>query len=251
MSKRILVVDDDPAIRGLVREYMTEHGIEVLCASGGQEMDRLLANETVDLVVLDVKMPGEDGFNLARMLRARSTLPIIMLTGQGHEVDRVLGLELGADDYVTKPFSPRELLARVRAVLRRHDLAASAAVAAAAAAAGANGGGAAKEPRSYQFSGWSLATGTRKLTAPDGGKVDLTNGEYSLLVTFLRSPRAILSRDQLLEGSRLHADIYDRSIDVQILRLRRKIEENANEPRLIRTERGAGYFFDADVTSQF
>ncbi|MDX2218099.1 MAG: response regulator [Burkholderiales bacterium] len=244
MSKRILVVDDDPAIRGLVSEYMTEHGIEVVCASGGHEMDRLLAEETVDLVVLDVKMPGEDGFNLARMLRARSTLPIIMLTGQGHEVDRVLGLELGADDYVTKPFSPRELLARVRAVLRRHDLAA------AASAGGAHAGGTAKEPRSYQFAGWSLATGTRKLTAPDGAKVDLTNGEYSLLVTFLRTPRAILSRDQLLEGSRLHADIYDRSIDVQILRLRRKIEENANEPRLIRTERGAGYFFDADVTSQ-
>lgn len=244
MAKRILVVDDDPAIRALIREYLGEHGIEVLCASGGHEMGRLLENEAVDLVVLDVKMPGEDGFNLARTLRSRSTLPIIMLTGQGHEVDRVLGLELGADDYVTKPFSPRELLARIRAVLRRHDLAAAPTSAAAPAA------GAAKEPRSYRFGGWSLATGTRKLTAPGGEKVDLTNGEYSLLVTFLRSPRSILSRDQLLEGSRLHADIYDRSIDVQILRLRRKIEENPNDPRLIRTERGAGYFFDADVTTQ-
>lgn len=246
MAKRILVVDDDPAIRALVQEYLGEHGIEVLTASGGHEMGRLLETETVDLVVLDVKMPGEDGFNLARTLRARSTLPIIMLTGQGHEVDRVLGLELGADDYVTKPFSPRELLARIRAVLRRHDLAATTAT----AAPGGATAGSVKEPRSYRFGGWSLATGTRKLTAPDGAKVDLTNGEYSLLVTFLRSPRAILSRDQLLEGSRLHADIYDRSIDVQILRLRRKIEENPNDPRLIRTERGAGYFFDADVTSQ-
>ncbi|MBL8516526.1 MAG: response regulator [Betaproteobacteria bacterium] len=241
MAKRILVVDDDPAIRDLVRDYLTEHGIEVLAASGGHEMGRILESETVDLVVLDVKMPGEDGFNLARMLRARSTLPIIMLTGQGHEVDRVLGLELGADDYVTKPFSPRELLARIRAVLRRHDLA--------AVTPAASPSGSFAEPRNYRFAGWSLATGTRKLSTPAGEKVELTNGEYSLLVTFLRAPRAILTRDQLLEGSRLHADIYDRSIDVQILRLRRKIEENPNEPRLIRTERGAGYFFDADVTT--
>jgi two-component system, OmpR family, response regulator len=244
MAKRILVVDDDPAIRGLVQEYMTEHGIEVLCAADGHEMGQLLEAEAVDLVVLDVKMPGEDGFNLARTLRSRSSLPIIMLTGQGHEVDRVLGLELGADDYVTKPFSPRELLARIRAVLRRHDLAAPAAAATTPAPAQP-----AREPRNYRFAGWSLATGTRKLTAPAGDKVDLTNGEYSLLVTFLRSPRAILSRDQLLEGSRMHADIYDRSIDVQILRLRRKIEVNPNDPQLIRTERGAGYFFDADVTT--
>lgn len=245
MAKRILVVDDDPAVRALIQEYLGEHGIEVLCASGGHEMGRLLETEPVDLVVLDVKMPGEDGFNLARMLRSRSAIPIIMVTGQGHEVDRVLGLELGADDYVTKPFSPRELLARIRAVLRRHDLAAT------ASAASTSTPGATKEPRSYRFAGWSLSTGTRKLTAPGGEKVDLTNGEYSLLVTFLRSPKGILSRDQLLEGSRLHADIYDRSIDVQILRLRRKIEENPNDPRLIRTERGAGYFFDADVTTQF
>lgn len=245
-SKRILVVDDDPAIRGLVQEYLGEHGIEVLCAGGGQEMTRMLEAEPVDLVMLDVKLPGEDGFNLARTLRNRSNLPIIMLTGQGHEVDRVLGLELGADDYVTKPFSPRELLARIRAVLRRHDLAAQV-----ASPTNTNvPAGAAREVRTYRFSGWALTTGTRKLTSPGGDKIDLTNGEYSLLVTFLRAPKSILSRDQLLEGSRLHADIYDRSIDVQILRLRRKIEDNPNEPRLIRTERGAGYFFDADVTAQ-
>lgn len=244
MPKKILVVDDDPDIRNLVRDYLTEHGIETLCVANGVEMNHVLASETVDLVLLDVKMPGEDGFVLARDLRSHSRIPIIMLTGQGHEVDRVLGLELGADDYLTKPFSPRELLARIRAVLRRHDLAADAGAANTAAA------GAGKEPRSYSFAGWTLTTGTRKLTTAGGEKTDLTNGEYSLLVTFLRSPKAILSRDQLLEGSRLHADIYDRSIDVQILRLRRKIEENPNDPQLIRTERGAGYFFDADVTTQ-
>lgn len=241
MTKRVLTVDDDPAIRDLVRDYLSEHGVTVLTAASGAEMSRIMDTEKVDLVVLDVKMPGEDGFSLARTLRNKSSVPIIMLTGQGHEVDRVLGLELGADDYVTKPFSPRELLARVRAVLRRHDLAAQ--------AAAARGEPARIDVRAYQFSGWELTTGTRKLTSPAGEKIDLTNGEFSLLVTFLRAPKSILSRDQLLEGSRLHADIYDRSIDVQILRLRRKIEENANEPKLIRTERGAGYFFDSDVTT--
>jgi two-component system, OmpR family, response regulator len=241
VTKRVLTVDDDPAIRDLVRDYLSEHGVTVLTAASGAEMSRIMDTEKVDLVVLDVKMPGEDGFSLARTLRNKSSVPIIMLTGQGHEVDRVLGLELGADDYVTKPFSPRELLARVRAVLRRHDLAAQ--------AAAARGEPARIDVRAYQFSGWELTTGTRKLTSPTGEKIDLTNGEFSLLVTFLRAPKSILSRDQLLEGSRLHADIYDRSIDVQILRLRRKIEENANEPKLIRTERGAGYFFDSDVTT--
>jgi DNA-binding response OmpR family regulator len=241
VTKRVLTVDDDPAIRDLVRDYLSEHGVTVLTAASGAEMSRIMDTEKVDLVVLDVKMPGEDGFSLARTLRNKSSVPIIMLTGQGHEVDRVLGLELGADDYVTKPFSPRELLARVRAVLRRHDLAAQAAT--------ARGEPVRIDVRAYQFSGWELTTGTRKLTSPGGEKIDLTNGEFSLLVTFLRAPKTILSRDQLLEGSRLHADIYDRSIDVQILRLRRKIEENANEPKLIRTERGAGYFFDSDVTT--
>lgn len=241
MTKRVLTVDDDPAIRELVRDYLSEHGVTVLTAANGAEMTRIMDEEKIDLVVLDVKMPGEDGFSLARTLRNKSSVPIIMLTGQGHEVDRVLGLELGADDYVTKPFSPRELLARVRAVLRRHDLAAQ--------ASAARGEAPKIDVRAYRFEGWELTTGTRKLTSPEGEKIDLTNGEFSLLVTFLRAPKSILSRDQLLEGSRLHADIYDRSIDVQILRLRRKIEVNPNEPKLIRTERGAGYFFDADVTT--
>ncbi len=241
MQKRILTVDDDPAVRQLVREYLTENGYAVVTADSGAEMSRALAGGDIDLVLLDVKLPDEDGFALARTLRNRSHVPIVMLTGQGHEVDKVLGLEMGADDYLTKPFSPRELLARIRAVLRRHDLAIQA--------------GSPKTPpreqpdaRAYRFDGWELNTGTRRLTSPQSAKIELTNGEYSLLVTFLRAPRQILSRDQLLEGRRLHADIFDRSIDVQILRLRRKIEENPNEPKLIRTERGVGYYFESDVT---
>jgi len=235
LTKRILAIDDDAAIRGLVREYLVENGFEVLLGASGEDMNRILARETVDLVLLDVRLPGEDGFSLARALRARSSLPIIMLTGQGEEVDRVAGLELGADDYLTKPFSPRELLARIRAVLRRHVAVAEPPVAATAR----------NDARVYRFSGWELLPGTRRLVSPAGKAIDLTNSEFALLVTFLRAPRVILSRDQLLEGSRLHADIFDRSIDVQILRLRRKIEADPNERKLIVTRRGAGYLLDS------
>jgi DNA-binding response OmpR family regulator len=161
-------------------------------------------------------------------------MPIIILTGsRKEEVDRVMGLELGADDYVTKPFSQRELLARIKAVLRRTEV----------KRAARRG----EAVRAFQFAGWELNTGLRRLKSPDGRSVDLTNSEYALLVAFLRSPQKVLTRDQLLESSRLHDDIYDRSIDVQILRLRRKIEEKPNEPTLIRTERGAGYFLDTPV----
>jgi two-component system, OmpR family, response regulator len=237
-NSHILAVDDDPAIRDLVVDYLSEHDLRVTGAANGQEMLAVLQRDHVDLIVLDVKMPGEDGFSLARGVRAHSQVPIIMLTGQTHEVDRVLGLELGADDYLTKPFSLRELLARIKAVLRRYE-----------PAAGSEALRRENEIRTYRFSGWALSTGTRKLTSPEGKKVDLTNGEYALLMAFLRSPKIVLSRDQLLESSRLHDDIYDRSIDVQILRLRRKIEIDPNEPKFIRTERGAGYFFSSDVTS--
>jgi two-component system OmpR family response regulator len=237
-GKRILAVDDDPSIREMVQDYLVDNDFEVLTASNGEEMNRLLESQGADLVILDVKLPGEDGFVLARTLRSRSHLPIIMLTAQTDEVDRIVGLELGADDYLTKPFSPRELLARIRAVLRRHALATE-------VAQKPLGG----DVRAYKFAGWELNTGTRKLLSPEKKKVDLTNSEYSLLMTFLRAPRKILSRDQLLEGVRVHADIFDRSIDVQILRLRRKIEANPNEPALIRTERSVGYFLDVDVSA--
>jgi DNA-binding response OmpR family regulator len=236
LTKRILAIDDDEAIRGLVRDYLGENGFEVLLGANGEEMNRILESEQVDLVVLDVKLPGEDGFSLARALRSRSNIPIIMLTGQGLEIDRVAGLELGADDYLTKPFSPRELLARIRAVLRRREPAAT-----------GNSAAPRSELRAYRFSGWELSLGTRRLVAPDGRAVELTNSEFALLATFLRAPRVILSRDQLLEGTRIHADIYDRSIDVQILRLRRKVEPDPNQPTLIVTRRGAGYLLDSEV----
>jgi DNA-binding response OmpR family regulator len=184
-------------------------------------------------VILDLKLPDEDGLAIARRLRESLDIPIIILTGRKEEADRVMGLELGADDYVTKPFSQRELMARIKAVLRRTE--------------GKRASRRENTVRAYLFSGWELNTGTRRLKAPDGKFVELTNSEYALLVAFLRAPQKILSRDQLLESSRLHDDIYDRSIDVQILRLRRKVEESPNQPKLIRTERGSGYYLDSPV----
>ena len=233
MEAHILVVDDDAAIRELVREYLNEHDFKVSMAETGAEMDKVLAGEPVDLVILDLKLPDEDGLAIARRLRESLDLPIIILTGRKEEADRVMGLELGADDYVTKPFSQRELLARIKAVLRRTEQ----------KRATRRG----ETVRAYRFKGWELNTGTRKLRGPDGRNVELTNSEYALLVAFLKAPGRILTRDQLLESSRLHDDIYDRSIDVQILRLRRKVEESPNQPKLIRTERGAGYYLDSPV----
>jgi two-component system OmpR family response regulator len=233
MEAHILVVDDDAAIRELVREYLAEHDYQVSVAESGAEMDKVLGTDVVDLVILDLKLPDEDGLAIARRLRESLDLPIIMLTGRKEEADRVMGLELGADDYVTKPFSQRELMARIKAVLRRTE--------------GKRASRRENAVRAYRFSGWELNTGTRRLKSPDGHNVDLTNSEYALLVAFLRAPQKILSRDQLLESSRLHDDIYDRSIDVQILRLRRKVEDSPNQPKLIRTERGSGYYLDSPV----
>jgi DNA-binding response OmpR family regulator len=233
VEAHILVVDDDVAIRELIKEYLAENNFQVSLAETGADMDKVLSAEIVDLVILDLKLPDEDGLAIARRLRESLDLPIIILTGRKEEVDRVMGLELGADDYVTKPFSNRELLARVRAVLRRTE--------------GKRATRRGEKVRAFRFSGWELNTGTRKLRSPDGRNVELTNSEYALLVAFLKPPGRILSRDQLLESSRLHDDIYDRSIDVQILRLRRKVEESPNQPKLIKTERGAGYYLDSPV----
>jgi DNA-binding response OmpR family regulator len=234
VEAHILVVDDDPAVRELVRDYLVEQELRVSTADSGAQMDRVLGSEIVDLVILDLKLPDEDGLVIARRLREKLDIPIIILTGsRKEEVDRVMGLELGADDYVTKPFSQRELLARIKAVLRRTE--------------GKRAARRVETARAYRFAGWELNTGLRRLKAPDGRLVEVTNSEYALLVAFLRAPQKVLSRDQLLESSRLHDDIYDRSIDVQILRLRRKIEETPNEPKLIRTERGSGYYLDAVV----
>jgi two-component system, OmpR family, response regulator len=234
LDAHILVVDDDPAIRQLVGDFLTGHELKASTAGSGAEMDKVLGAEVIDLVILDLKLPDEDGLAIARRLREKLDIPIIILTGsRKEEINRVMGLELGADDYVTKPFSQLELLARIKAVLRRTE--------------GKRAARRVETARAYRFAGWELSTGLRRLKSPDGRVVEVTNSEYALLVAFLRAPQKVLSRDQLLESSRLHDDIYDRSIDVQILRLRRKIEEKANEPKLIRTERGAGYFLDATV----
>ena len=231
----VLAVDDDPQIRALLADYLGANEMRVTAVASSRELEDAMARDTVDLVVLDVRLQGEDGMQIARRLRERSAIPILMLTGRVEEADRVMGLELGADDYLTKPFSTRELLARIRALLRRAQAQASVADAMA-------------RVRAYRFAGWELNVGLRRLKHPDGHAVDLTNGEFSLLAAFLASPQRTLSRDQLLELSRLHnAEVYDRSIDVQILRLRRKIEADPSQPRFIVTQRGAGYVLDTAV----
>ncbi|MDQ0082864.1 DNA-binding response regulator, OmpR family, contains REC and winged-helix (wHTH) domain [Variovorax sp. YR634] len=238
-SHHILVVDDDPAIRELMAEYLTENELRVTTAVSGAEMRKALQESVIDLVVLDLRLGGEDGMHLARHLRETSTIPVIIVTGKRDEADRVMGLEIAADDYITKPFSNRELLARIRAVLRRYQVQRDA-----AATAPVKG----TERRAYRFAGWELNVLVRRLTAPDGRRVELSNGEFNLLLALCEAPQRVLSRDQLLELSRLHgAEVYDRSIDVQILRLRRKIEIDASAPQFIRTERGAGYVFDTQV----
>ena len=230
----VLVVDDDPAIRTLIAEYLRENDLRVTAAANGKEMTAALKEHAIDLIILDLRMPGEDGMQIARRVRDQSSLAIIVVSGRLDEADRVMALELGADDYVTKPFSPRELLARIRTVLRR-------------SAATQVLTGRQLDVRAYRFAGWELNIGTRKLTSPAGIRIDLTNGEFSLLSVFLAAPGRVLSREQLLEASRLYDDVFDRSIDVQILRLRRKIEENPSTPQFIKTERGAGYTFAAAV----
>jgi two-component system OmpR family response regulator len=235
MSSHVLVVDDDDAIRDLVTQYLTENDLRVTAVATGSDMTQVLGKEAIDLIVLDLRLPDEDGLHLARKLRESSKIPIIMVTGRLEEADRVMGLELGADDYITKPFSPRELLARIRSVLRRSQMAEPVP-------------GRDETLRAYRFAGWELNVRLRRLTSPQGTRVELTNGEFSLLSALLAAPERVLTRDQLLELSRVHStEVYDRSIDVQILRLRRKIEADPTNPQLIKTERGAGYSFCASV----
>src|SRR5882724_5350854 len=230
----VLVVDDDPTIRDLVSDYLGQHELRVSAVADGQAMQALLGAEVVDLIVLDLKLKGEDGMGLARRLRDESAIPIVMLTGRAEEADRVMGLELGADDYLTKPFSPRELLARIRTILRRRRAEVRQ--------------GKPEGIRAYRFDGWELNLNTRRLTARDGRAVRLSNGEFSLLVVLLGSPHRILSRDQLLDMSRLHGDdVYNRSVNTQVMRLRHKLETDSANPRYILTERGAGYLFGVAV----
>jgi DNA-binding response OmpR family regulator len=235
LEPHVVVLDDDESLRALVSEYLADNEMRVTEASTAQELTDAMARDVVDCVVLDLRLPGDDGMRIARRLRDLSAVPILMLTGRRDEADRVMGLEIGADDYLTKPFGLRELLARIRALLRRAQAQQTVADALA-------------RVRAYRFGGWELNVGLRRLRAATGEAVPLTNGEFSLLTAFLSSPRRVLTRDQLLELSRLHnAEVYDRSIDVQILRLRRKIESDPSHPEYIRTERGVGYVFDKAV----
>lgn len=233
----ILVVDDDAEVRDVVRHAFESQGFAVDEAADGHELAERLRQRRPDLIFLDIRLPGSDGLTIAGKLRLVSDVPIIMLTGLGADVDRIVGLELGADDYVVKPFNPRELVARAKAVLRRVK-------------------GAAADTASLptlghccrRFAGYLLDLTARRLSGPDGNPVPLTNAEFLLLQAFVSAPRRVLSRDQLLDLTRSHGgDVFDRTIDVLVLRLRRKIEPNPHAPHLIRTERGAGYVFDTVV----
>ncbi len=232
---RVFIVEDDPVMLNMVADYLEQHNIHAVPASGRQEMIRYFTANEPDLVILDLRLGHEDGFDLLREIRSCSDVPIIITTGDRRdEIDRVVGLELGADDYVTKPFSLRELLARIRAVLRRQE-------------AGRAASGRDTERGRCKFGGWQLERRTRHLTDPNGNEVALTKGEYALLTAFLDAPQRPLSREHLLQATRVHEDIFDRSIDVQILRLRRKLETDSSAPSIIRTERGVGYVFTLPV----
>jgi two-component system OmpR family response regulator len=233
-QEHILLVDDDPGIRDVVSEFLTRHGYAVETAADGKAMDKAVARQQPDVLVLDVMLPGEDGLAICRRMSRPDGPAIIMLSAMGEETDRIVGLELGADDYVPKPCNPRELLARVRAVLRRR-----------------------REPRTpedsldaaCEFAGWRLDLVRHELRSPQSVVVNLSSGEFSLLRAFVERPQRVLTRDQLLEFARgPHTDAFDRAIDVQISRLRRKLEDGGGGQELIRTVRNEGYLFTAKVS---
>lgn len=232
--EHLLVVDDDREIRQLIEQYLTEAGYRVSTAADGKAMRRMLEQHRIDLVVLDLMLPGEDGLSLCRYLRARSNLPILMLTARGAEVDRIVGLEMGADDYLAKPFNPRELLARIRSILRRaHTLPPNLVP---------------EEVITFTFAGWHLNVAERQLVATDGLVVPLSGAEFRLLRVLLEHPQRVISRDQIMELTQgREALALDRSIDVLIGRLRRRLQDDGKEPRLIKTVRGEGYVLAAQV----
>jgi two-component system, OmpR family, response regulator len=231
---RILIVDDDPALRRMVVDYLEDNLLKGVSASGRRDMESHFARAEPDLVILDLHLGDEEGLDLLKEIRSRSDVPVIIASGHRRdEVDRVIGLELGADDFITKPFGLRELLARTRAVLRRQ---------AAKPASGPD-----NERRRYRFGGWLLDRRARRLFDPAWNPVALTKGEYALLIAFLEAPQRPLTRAYLLQATRMHEDVFDRSIDVQILRLRRKLESDPSAPRMIQTERGVGYVFALPV----
>lgn len=235
-APHILVVDDDPKIRSGLSRFLAEQGLRVTVASDGRDMQAKLATASVDVIVLDIMMPGEDGLSLCRKLSVENSVPIILLTAVAGEMDRVIGLELGAEDYVCKPFNPRELLARIRVVLRRRSASPAAQ----------------RRPivNCYRFAGWMLDARARTLTSPTGAHVEVTTGEFDLLQAFVEHPNVVLTRDQLLDLARGRASLaIDRAIDVQVMRLRRKLEADPQAPQLIKTVRNSGYIFTPEVTT--
>jgi two-component system OmpR family response regulator len=235
MTPHILVVDDDRELRSLLSTFLTASGYRVSLVDGGAAMTQTMNAARIDLIILDVMMPREDGLSICRRLRASGTIPIIMLTAADTETDRVVGLEMGADDYLSKPFSTRELLARVRAVLRRASM--------------PTAGSAAGSGRIFEFAGWRLDVTRRQLYSPARALVDLRAAEFDLLLALVERPKHVLNRDQLLDLARgRSANAFDRSIDVHISRLRHRMEINPKDPLLIKTVRSGGYVFTAAVT---
>lgn len=230
----LLIVDDDREIRSLLADYLETHGYTALTAADGNAMWTMLDQHKIDLLVLDLNMPGADGLTLCRNLRAKSSLPVIMLTARAEPLDRILGLEMGADDYLPKPFEPRELLARIRSVLRRSHHA---------------GNGNDQQAQRIRFGEWVLDLVARHLISPDQRVIALSGSEFKLLSIFLNHANTVLNRDQLLNITQgRDADPFDRSIDIQISRLRQKLGEDARSPQIIKTVRNGGYVLSVNVT---
>lgn len=230
----------------MLSQFLARHGFRVSTARDGGEMARVLANAGIDLIILDIMLPGEDGLTLCRKLRQENPVPVIMLTAMGDETDRVVGLEMGADDYLSKPFSPRELLARIKAVLRRMTASPLSGESGPLTGPAAGGSGAGTTVR--VFDGWRVDLARRELHSPEGVLVQLSGGEFDLLLAFVEHPQRVLTRERLLDLTRGRAAApFDRSIDVQVSRLRRKIEPDPREPALIKTVRSGGYLFTPAV----
>jgi len=230
----IAVVEDDREIRAMMVDLLRREGVEALGCDTAAAFDQMQARQRIDLAILDVMLPGEDGLSLCRRLQATGEVAVLMVTAKGDDIDRIVGLEIGADDYLPKPFNPRELVARVRAILRRtRERQRVVAVAPA---------------ERYRFAGWTIDAGSRGLTLPDGTPLDLTGGEFDLLLCFVTHPQRVLNRDQLLDWTRgRSASLFDRAVDVQLSRLRRKLADHPDGAALIKTVRGGGYQFTAPV----
>jgi two-component system OmpR family response regulator len=234
-STNVLIVDDDEDIRELLQTYLAGFSIRAQCVGDGEAMRQAMQATTFDVIVLDLMLPGEDGLSLCRQLRATTDIPILILTARGEAADRVVGLELGADDYVMKPFDPRELVARIHTILRR--------------ARDGRQRETADVQDEWRFDGWTINRVSRELLTPGNMVVPLSNAEFRLLTVFIERPRRVLSRDQLMDAARGHsATPFDRSIDLLVSRLRQKLDDDPRDPKLLKTVRGEGYMFDARVT---